>query len=122
MQVPRFGLLKSSSWWSRPSVWPTSWQETRFRHAVVLYGGLLWYVSLSLTVPWTMWLPVVSQIWATPSQPVLPYDALQISSWPSVGRQFRGLVPPATIVVFSTLEAVQSDEVVARIGSQVLLT
>src|SRR6266545_1258380 len=71
MHVPRFVLLKSSSWWSRPNVCPTSWHDTRFRHAVVLYVAVLKYVSFSFTVPCVMWIPPVIQIDAMPSQPLL---------------------------------------------------
>src|SRR6266508_2460943 len=118
MQVPRFGLLKSSSWWSRPNVCPTSWHDTRFRHAVVLYVAVLKYVSFSFTVPCVMWTPPVIQIDAMPSQPLLPYVALQTSTRPVVALQRLGLFAcPATIVVSSTVDLLQSLDVVARIES-----
>src|SRR5215204_5128262 len=118
MHVPRFGLSKTSSWWSRPKVWPTSWHITRFLQAVVLYFAVLKYVSLTLVAPCVMCFPL-TQIWASPSQPLLPYSALQTSTCPLVGRQFFGLAPPATIGVSSTVDLLQSEEVVFRILSQV---
>src|SRR5215212_2124104 len=51
MHDPRLMLLKISSWWSRPKVWPTSWHITRFLQAGVLYVAVLKYVSLTLVVP-----------------------------------------------------------------------
>src|SRR6266567_1321580 len=111
MQVPRLALLKFVSWWSRPNVCPISWQVTNARHDGVSYWEpVVKYVSLSFTTPWTMWSPVVNQICAKPSHPVFPYLALQISSRPLVGRQFRGLVPPVTIWLLSTVEVFQSEE------------
>ena len=82
------------------------------------------YVSLTLTAPCVMWLPLI-QMWARPSQPLLPYAALQTSTRPLVGRQRLMLLeapPPATIVVSSTEDWVQSEDVVARIGCHVLDT
>src|SRR4051794_26469513 len=103
MHVPRLALLTFSSWWSSPSVWPTSWQLTRFRQAVVLYFEVLKYVSFSLTVACVMCLPETHP-WATPSQPVLPYAPLQTSSRPAVGRQVFDLAPRATTVVLRTVD------------------
>src|SRR5262249_44620309 len=80
------------------------------------------YVSLSFTVPWTMWSPVVNQIWATPSHPVLPYAALQISSRPLVGRQLRGFAPPATIWLCTTAELFHSDDAFENAVCQAVLT
>src|SRR5512138_2427563 len=64
-----------------------------------------------------MCVPPVIQMVATPSQPVLPYEALQTSTRPLVGRQFFGLAPPATMVVSSTLDWLQSLEAVTSIAS-----
>src|SRR4026207_1379443 len=115
MHVPRLALLKFSSWWSRPKVCPTSWQVTSCRHAGVLYCAMAKYVSLSFTEPRLMWLPVVTLIDATPSQPVVPYAALQTSTWPVAAvHEVRLPNEPVWIVVFSLDEAVQSDDAVDR--------
>src|SRR5262249_38508109 len=99
MQLPRFVLAKVSSWCARPKVWPISWHATNCRQAGVLYCGCAKYVSFSFTVPCVMWPVLLIQICATPSHPVLPYDALQIWSCPEVGRQFLGFAAPDTTAV-----------------------
>src|SRR3989344_6661214 len=116
MQVLRFGLPKFSSWWPSPRVWPSSWQITRFLQAGVLYFAVLKYVSLTFTVPWTIWSPV-AQIEAMPSQPLLPYLFLQTSTRPLVGRQFRGDLA-ATTLVSKTVDTLQSTAAPARDASQ----
>src|ERR687886_2394650 len=109
MHVPRLVLLKFSSWWARPKVWPTSWHITRCLQAGVLYFAVLKYVSLSLVVPFTMCLPL-TQIWAKPSHPLLPYFALQTSTRPLCALHFFGSArsSPWTTVVSITLETLQS--------------
>jgi len=83
---------------------------------------VLKYVSLSLTVAFVMWLPD-AQIDATPSQPLLPYLELQTWTWPVVAsHNFTDRLPPFTIVVSRTVDALQSDDVVTRMGSQTELT
>ncbi|MSP22433.1 MAG: hypothetical protein EXR66_05390 [Dehalococcoidia bacterium] len=71
MQDPVFTSVQTSLTWPRPKVWPISWQVTKRFQAVVLYAAVLKYVSLSFTVPATMWSPLI-QIEAMPSQPSLP--------------------------------------------------
>src|SRR3989344_831891 len=67
--------------------------------------------------------PPVIHICARPSQPLLPYFALQTSMRPAVGRQFLGLLtPPATIVVSNTFDWLQSADAPARYASQALVT
>src|SRR5215204_39977 len=114
MHDPRLGLLKISSWWSRPKVWPTSWHITRFLQAGVLYVAVLKYVSLTLVVPAVMWLRRPTQICAMPSHPLVPYAALQTSTLPLVGLQVGLLVADLLTGAFSTLEALQPFEVVSR--------
>ena len=60
----------------------------------------------------------LTQICATPSQPLLPYLPLQISTLPFAGLQFFLDAPPATTAVFRTVDLLQSLEVVSREGSQ----
>src|SRR5215217_7911203 len=114
MHDPRFGLLKVSSWWSRPKVWPTSWHITNCLQAGVLYFAVLRYVSLTLVVPATMCWLLFIQICARPSQLFWPYAALQTSTLPLVGLQIAGFFFPWTTLVSSTLERLQSEEVVRR--------
>jgi hypothetical protein len=101
MHVP--WLEPSSDVWPRPKVWPTSWHITWLRWAGVLYCDMMKYVSFILAVPCTMW-PLLSQIWAKPSQPFLPYNALQTSTRPLFGRHRLPVVLPATTSVSSTSE------------------
>src|SRR5918997_5324877 len=101
MHDPRLVLARVSSWWSRPKVWPTSWHITRFLHAGLLYDLVLKYVSFSLAVACVMCSPL-RQMVAMPSQPFLPYFALQTSTRPFVAPQFVGLVPPPGIFVVSS--------------------
>lgn len=51
---------------------------------------------------------------ASPSQPLLPYAALQTSTRPLFGWQLFTLACPETIVVSSTLDLLQLEEVVFR--------
>src|SRR5215211_1821705 len=113
MHVPRFRLSKFSSWWSNPKVWPTSWHITRFLQSDLLYLVVLKYVSLTLVAPCVMCLPLV-QICASPSQPLLPYSALQTSTRPLSGWQLFTPACPRTTGVSSTLDLLQSEEVVFR--------
>jgi hypothetical protein len=62
-------------------------------------------------------LPLI-QIWAMPSQPLLPYDAEHTSMRPLVGRQFFARVPPASASRSNTSEALQSEIATARYGFQ----
>src|SRR3989338_8201018 len=119
MHEPRFGLSKSSSWWSSPNVCATSWHITILFHAGVLYVDNLKYESFTFTVPCTICVPL-TQTLATPSHPLKPYLALHTSTRPLVGTQFFGVylplvlfVPPATIAVSSTADPpLQSVEAV----------
>src|SRR5438034_1861816 len=63
-----------------------------------------------------MWLPL-TQICATPSQPFWPYVPLQTSTRPLVGLHLP-LACPATIVVSSIVDWLQSLEVLPRYGFQ----
>src|SRR3989344_7020071 len=109
MHVPRFALLKFSSWWSRPKSCAISWHMPSRRHAGVLYVAVLKYVSFIFAVPLVMCVPPVTDICAMPSQPFLPYLAFQTSMRPVVARQTFGLpAPPATFVRFSTEDGFQS--------------
>ncbi len=79
---------------------------------------MLKYVSFNLTVPCVMWSPL-AQIEAIPSQPFCPYFALQTSTLPKVAGQRRTPpVPPVTIVVFKTVDCVQSDEAIDKCAGQ----
>jgi hypothetical protein len=60
------------------------------------------------------------QIVASPSQPLLPDQALQTSTRPRVARQACAPVPPPAIVVSRTLDLLQSRKAVARYVSQSL--
>src|SRR3989338_9757025 len=113
MQVPRGVLLKFSSWWSSPSVWPTSWHMTKFFHAGVLYVLVLKYESFTFTVPLTICSPFI-HTWATPSQPLNPYRSLHTSTRPFIALQVRGFVLPGLTIVSRTLETLQLPAVVAR--------
>ncbi len=58
-----------------------------------------------------MWSPL-SQICASPSQPVLPYAALQTSTRPAAGWQRLPVVLPATTVVVSGWAVVDQSALV----------
>jgi hypothetical protein len=95
---------------------------TSRRQAGVLYCAWLKYVSFTFVIAWLMWLRPLTQIWAIPSQPVLPYDALQASIRPDVGLQLTGSFALETLVNLTTLDALQSAIASSRYGSQVELT
>jgi hypothetical protein len=68
-----------------------------------------------------MCLPEI-QIEATPSQTLLPYAPLHTSTRPVVGRQRRAFDWPVTRFVSSTVDLLQSEEVVPRYESHALVT
>src|ERR671917_228534 len=117
MHVPLLGSVKVSLSWPRPKVWPTSWHITMFFQASLLYLSVVKYESFILVVPCVIWSPL-SQIEAIPSQPLLPYFALQTSTRPVVAPHLFALLWPPTTEVSSESDLVQSTEVVFRKASQ----
>src|SRR5215203_6040181 len=95
-------LVPDVLWWPRPKVWPTSWHIT-----CCLVRRPMEYESFILAVPCTMWPPLV-QIEARPIQPLEPYSLLQTFTRPLVAGQVLVQASLSTIVVFSTVESVQS--------------
>src|SRR5919197_5664390 len=117
MQV--FSDEPSVLWWSSPNVLPTSWHRTCSLSDELSYAGSEKYVSFTFTVPCVMcFVPDASQICATPSQPLLPYEPLQTSTRPAVALQRLLRDSPGTTVVSRTVDFDQSADVVGRHGSQ----